>query len=117
MKYVKYLAILSTLTLLFPLSVWARDKNQHSVDIFDSVQIGTTQLKPGTYKVDWQGVGPVVHVEFVQDGKTVATASGTLKMNDAQVTQDEVVIQTTSAHRKVLKEIDFGYQKEALVLG
>jgi hypothetical protein len=117
MKYIKYLAILSTLTLLFPLSVWARDKNQHSVEIFDSVQIGTTQLKPGTYKVEWQEAGPVVHVEFIQDGKTVATVPGTLKMNDGQVIQDDVVIQTTSAHRKVLKEIDFGHQKEALVFG
>lgn len=117
MKNVKYLALFSTLTLLFPLSVWARDKNQHSVNIPDSVQIGATQLKPGNYKVEWQEAGPVVHVEFVQDGKTVATASGKLKMNDDQVIQDDIVIQTTSDHKNVLKEIDFGHQKEALIFG
>ncbi|HKV78113.1 MAG TPA: hypothetical protein VJP02_08250 [Candidatus Sulfotelmatobacter sp.] len=117
MKYGRYLVLLSTLTLLFPLSVWARDKNQHSVAITDSVQVGATQLKPGNYKVEWQEAGPVVHVEFVQNGKTVATASGELKMNDDQVIQDDVVIQTTSDHRNVLKEIDFGHQKEALILG
>ena len=115
MKYVKHLALLSTLTLLFPLSVWARDKNQHSVDIPDSVQIGTAQLKAGSYKVEWQEAGPLVHVEFVQDGKIVATASGKLEMNDQQVTQDDVQIHTTSDHRNVLDEIDFGHQKEALI--
>lgn len=117
MRYARYLALLSTLTLLFPLSLWARDKNQHSVDIIDSVQVGRIQLKPGNYRVEWQEAGPVVHVKFVQDGKTVATVSGMLKVNDTQVTQDDLVIQTTSAHRKVLEEIDFGHQKEALIFG
>jgi hypothetical protein len=117
MKCEKYLTFLSTLTLLIPLWLWARDKNQHSVVITDTVQVGATQLKPGSYKVEWQEPGPVVHVKFLQEGKTVATASGMLKTNDAQVTQDDVVIQTTSAHKKVLKEIDFGHQKEALVFG
>lgn len=117
MKCAKCMALISTLTLLFPLSMWARDKNQHSVDIPDSVQIGTTHLKPGNYKVEWQEAGPTVRVEFIQNGKTLATASGTLKMNDSQVIQDDVVIQTTHANKKVLKEIDFSHQKEALVFG
>jgi hypothetical protein len=58
-----------------------------------------------------------VRVEFVQNGRIVATASGTLKMNHAQVIQDDVVIQTTNVRKKVLKEIDFAHQKEALVFG
>lgn len=117
MKCVKCMALMSALTLLFPLSMWARNKNQHSVDIPDSVQIGTTQLKPGNYKLEWQDAGSAVQVKFEQNGKFVATASGTLKMNDSQVIQDDVVIQTTITHKKILKEIDFGHQKEALVFG
>jgi hypothetical protein len=117
MKYSKFLAFLSTLTLLFPLLALAREKNQHSVDINDSVQVGATQLKPGSYKVEWQEPGPTVHVMFVQDGRTVATVLGTLKMNDAQITQDDVVIETARTHKRVLKEIDFGHDKEALVFG
>lgn len=117
MKYVKALAFLATLTLLFPLLMWARDKNEHSVQIYDQVQVGSAQLKPGHYKVEWQEAGPAVHVEFMQAGKTVATVSGTLKTNDDQISQDDVIVQTTSAHQKVLKEIDFGRQKEALIFG
>jgi len=61
----------------------------------------------------WQLQGRVarnrsrVQVNFVRDGKTVATVPGTLKTNDAQVTQDDIVTDTTSANTKTLKEIDF----------
>jgi hypothetical protein len=117
MKQIKYTALLSMLALLFSVCAFARDKNQHSVEITDSVQVGGTQLKPGSYKVEWQGTGPQIQVNFVRNGKTVATVPGTLKTNDAQVTQDEIVTDTTSAsaNTKTLKEIDFSRSKESLV--
>ena len=117
MKKISYLALLSTLVLLFPLAVLARAKNQHSVNIADPVEIGATQLKPGSYEVEWQEPGPAVQVRFLQHGKLVATVPGTLKTNDRQVTQDDIVTQTTRANKKVLKEIDFAHQKEALIFG
>src|ERR1039457_1808970 len=103
MKQIKCTALLSMLALLFPLGALARDKNQHSVVIPDSVQVGGAQLKPGNYKVEWQGTGPEVQVNFVRDGKTVATVPGTLKTNDAKVTQDEIVTDR-SEERRVGKE-------------
>jgi hypothetical protein len=84
-KYSLYLAALSTLALLFPLGASARD-NKHSVDIPAEVQIGSTQLKPGNYTVEWQGTGHAVQVNFRRDGKTMVTVPGTLKTNDDQVT-------------------------------
>ena len=114
MKRVKY-ALLSMLALLCTVGAFARDKNQHSVDISEPVQIGNTQLKPGSYKIEWQGTGPEVQVNFVRNGKTVATAPGTLKANDAHVVQDDVVINTSSANTKTLEEIDFAHNKESLV--
>ena len=115
MKQIKYAALLSTLALVFSVSALARDKNQHSVEIPDSVQVGGTQLEPGSYQLVWQGTGPEIQVNFVRNGKTVATVPGTLKTNDAQVTQDEIVTDTTSANVQTLTEIDFGRNKEALV--
>ena len=114
-QIIKYTALLSMLALLSTVSALARDKNQHSVEISESVQVGDTQLKPGSYKVEWEGNGPEIQVAFVRDGKTVATVPGTLKTNDSQVTQDGIVIDTTSANTKTLKEIDFGRDKESLV--
>jgi hypothetical protein len=113
-KYLQSMVVLSTLTLLFPLGALARD-NKHSVDIIDAVQVGSTQLKPGNYKVEWQGTGPVVQVSFQHNGETVVTLPATLKTNDDQVTQDSIETRGSSADEKVLEEIDFGRQKEALV--
>jgi hypothetical protein len=113
-KYLQYLAVLSTLALLFPLGALARDK-AHSVEIPYPVQVGGTRITAGSYKVAWQGTGPAVEVSFSQYGKPVATVPGTLKTNDDQVTQDAIVTEATSADTSALKEIDFGRQKEALV--
>jgi hypothetical protein len=113
-KYMQYLVVLSTLALLFPLGALARD-NAHSVQIYDVVQIAGTQLKPGNYRVEWQGTGPVVEVTFQQNRKTVVTVQATLRTNDDQVTQDAIRIEATSAGTSKLEEIDFGHQKEALV--
>jgi hypothetical protein len=115
MKQVKYIALLSMLALLSSVSALARDKNQHSVQIQDSVQVGGTQLEPGNYQVEWQGTGPQIQVNFVRDGKTVATVPGTLKTNDTKVSQDDIVTDTTSANTKTLTEIDFSRNKESLV--
>jgi hypothetical protein len=112
-KYLKNTALLSVLALVCSLSAFARDKNQHSVNISDAVQVGNTQLQPGNYKVEWQGTGPDVQVSFLQNGKTVATVPGTLKTNP-QVSQDAIVTDNASASRK-LDEIDFGRDKQALV--
>jgi hypothetical protein len=109
------MALLSMLALLFAVSAFAGDKNRHSVDISETVQVGNTQLNPGSYRIEWQGTGPEVQVNFMRYGKTVATASGTFKTNDTHVTQDEVVTDTTSANTKALKEIDFSHNKESLV--
>jgi hypothetical protein len=117
MKQIKCTALLSMLALLSSVGALARDKNQHSVEIPDSVQVGGAQLKPGNYKVEWQGTGPEIQVNFVRDGKTVATVPGTLKTNDARVVQDGIVTDSTDANTKTLKEIDFGRHKESLVFG
>jgi hypothetical protein len=115
MKLARYMALLSTLALLFPLSAFARDKNEHSVRIPDPVEVGHTQLKPGDYKVDWQGTGPNVQVKFLQYGKTVATAPATLHVNDSKVIQNDIVTGQSTGTTAELREIDFAHQKEALV--
>jgi hypothetical protein len=115
MKRLNHIALLIAISLLFPLLAFASNKNQHSVSINDSVKVGSTQLKPGDYKVEWQGTGPAVQVTFMHNGNTVATAPATLRTNDDQAIQDDVVIDRTNANTEALKEIDFAHQKEALV--
>jgi hypothetical protein len=112
-KHLKYLlALLSILTVLSPLSVFARDKNQHSLDIPAAIQVEGAKLEAGNYKVKWEGTGPDIQVTFLRDGKSVATVPATLKTNDGEVTRDQIV---TDTQNNTLHEIDFGRNKEALV--
>ena len=116
MKTLYFTAVLSLTCLLgFGGSAYAARNNAHSVDISDAVQIGGTKLKPGNYKVEWQGTGPAVQVSFQQNGKTVVTVPGTLKTNDDQVIQDAIMTEATGAGMSTLKEIDFRHLKQALV--
>lgn len=114
MKYLEYLVVLSSLTLISPLAALANE-NKYSVDITDAVQIGTTHLAPGTYKVEWQGTGPKVQVSFQHNGETVVTVPATLKTGDPQVTEDSVVTEGSGTDNRVLEEIDFAHHKQALV--
>jgi hypothetical protein len=115
MKCTKYLggAALAGL-LLLPASTFARDKNQGNLKLFDPVLLGSTQLQPGNYKVEWNGAGPTVNVNILQDNKTVATTSAKLvgytSGYDAVVTEPA----TDNAQAKTLEEIDFGKQKAGL---
>lgn len=116
MKTLYFAAVLSLTCLLgFGGSAYAARNNAHSVEISDAVQIGGTKLKPGNYKVEWQGTGPAVQVSFQQSGKTVVTVPGTLTTNDDQVIQDAIVTEATGAGTSTLKEIDFRHLKQALV--
>jgi hypothetical protein len=115
MKTSYFTAVLAMTCLLgFGGSAHAARSKAHSVEISHVVQIGGTKLKPGNYKVEWQGTGSAVQVSFQQNGKTVVTAPGTLKTNDDQVTQDAIVTEATGAGTSTLKEIRFGNEKEAL---
>lgn len=114
MKYGIGSALVSVF-LLAPVLLFARDNSSRSVNIPSSVVVNHQTLTPGHYKVEWQQPGPKVEVNFVRNGKTVATAPGTLKTNDAKVLQDDVVTTNAPSNKSALTEIDFGHQKEAII--
>jgi len=109
------MALPLALVLLVPLRAFARPKNEHSVVIAESVQVGSTQLKPGTYKVEWEGNGPSLRVSFMENGKTVATAEGKMVDKDRPSLYDDIVV-GTAGKSQTLKEISFRGKKETLVI-
>ncbi len=115
MKHLKLLSLVSTFAILFSLNAFAKDKNERTVNIPAAVSIGGTHLAAGDYKVNWQGTGSAVQVNFLQNGKVVASAPATLRTNDTSVTQDSIITSDTNASSQSLKEIDFHHQREALV--
>ncbi|HEY7352866.1 MAG TPA: hypothetical protein VH596_08895 [Terriglobales bacterium] len=108
MKYIG--SALVSLFVFVPMLLFAGDNTIRSVNIPSAVVVNHHTLKAGHYKVEWQQPGPNVEVNFLQHGKTMASAPGTLKVNDAQIKQDDII-----TNRNALMEIDFGHQKEAIV--
>lgn len=103
------------MALLIPVAALARENNSRSLEIPNAVVVNHQTLKPGHYKVEWQQPGPKIQVRFVRNGKTIATAPATLKTNDSQVTQSDIMTRQTASNKAALTEIDFGHQKEAII--
>jgi hypothetical protein len=57
-----------------------------------------------------------VNIEIMQNGKTIATTTGTLKELANRSPYSAVMLRTTSNHRDRIQEIDFNHRKDALVL-
>ena len=117
MKFAKYFLLLAGVALLLPLSAMAKDNgNSGKFTISENVKVGATQLKPGDYKVEWDGSGDNVQVKIIQGKNTVATAPAKLVNHDAPAPYNAVILNEASGGGKAISEIDFGKRKEALVL-
>ena len=116
MKYSRVLALTAILALFLPLTASAKSKNEGNMQLTDPVQIGSTQLKPGSYKVEWSGNGPAVKVNFLKDNKTVATTKGKIVNRKQASPYDDVVLGPTANNQKTIDEIDFSNRKEALLI-
>jgi hypothetical protein len=118
MQTVTRVATLSLLTVALATVTFAANKNEGNFTLADTVRVGSTELSAGDYKAQWQAEsGSTVKVEFLQNGKTVATAEGKLK--DLQQASPYTAVTTKSASNNVqqIDEIDFNNRKQALVFG
>jgi hypothetical protein len=114
MKYAISTALFSLLLLLLPASALAAGNVSRSVNIPTAVVVQGQHLRAGHYKVEWDGAGPQVNVNFMRNGKIVATVPAMLRMNDTQARQDDIETMQSASNQNVLQEIDFEHQKESL---
>jgi hypothetical protein len=83
-------SLVMSLALLLASSAFAA--TQARLELDNPVTLNGTTLKPGDYKLQWDGSGPNVELSFVQGKKVVATASAHLvdlsspAENDAAIT-------------------------------
>jgi hypothetical protein len=117
MKYAISAALFSVLLLLLPASALAADSTSRTVNIPNPVVVQGQHLRAGQYKVQWDGTGPRVEVNFMRNGKIVATVPAMLHTNDAQAKQDDIETRQSASNQNVLQEIDFGHHREALTFG
>ncbi|HUB30405.1 MAG TPA: hypothetical protein VL967_11930 [Terracidiphilus sp.] len=72
-------------------------KNSENITIADPVQVGSTQLPAGNYKVSWTGIGSNAQVTIAQKGK-------------ASVTVPAKVVEAKNRHVAVLTDTKSGAQ-------
>src|ERR1700726_4693269 len=118
MKALARLTSLATLTVVLTTVTFAASKNQGNFTLFDPARVGSTELRAGDYKAQWQEeAGGAVKVEILQYGKTVATAEGKLKDLPAPSPDRGGVTKSDSDNAKEIDEIDFSKRNQALVFG
>ena len=116
MKTGKYIAIVAVLASGLSLNTFAKDKNETRVTLSDSVQVGTTDLKPGDYKLQWEGNGPDVQVKVLQGKNVVATVPAKLAQSKSGWRTDAITTRTVN-NVNTLDEVDFAGGKQSLVFG
>jgi hypothetical protein len=109
----RWLIALSAIFLLLPLTAFARSKDTGSLSLFNNAKIGTTQLKPGNYKVRWDGNSGNVNVDVLEHNKSVATLQA--KLIELPNPSPYNSIQT-DVHTNQIQEIDFGGKRQALLI-
>ena len=109
MKLTK-LTVLS-LALLLSTSLFAASG---SLRVTQPVQLNGTQLKPGDYKVTWEGTGPEVTVSVMKGKDVVATAPAHVKELDKSGAADASVLQKNTDGSTNLSGIRFSGKKIAL---
>ena len=91
--------------------------NKGSLSVSDSVKVAGTQLKPGAYKLSWEGTGQNVELTISQGKNVVAkTQARMIDLNSAS-RSDAAVVSNNSDGSKSLSDIRFGGKKYALAIG
>jgi hypothetical protein len=117
MRYGRFLVLAVTAAMLFSLSAFARSKDEGSMTLVDPAQIGSTHLKAGNYKVEWNGIGNNVNVNVLEHGKTVASTPAKLVTRPKPSPYNAVVTKPLKNSKgERVDEIDFNNRTEALVL-
>jgi hypothetical protein len=116
MKTWKNIAIVAVLAFGLSLNAFAKDKNETRVTLSDSVQVGTTGLKPGDYTLQWEGNGPDVQVKVLKGRNLVATVPARLEQGTSGRNADAITIRSVS-NVKTLDQVDFAGGKRSLVFG
>lgn len=112
MKLTK-IAVLS-LALLLSTSLFAATASSGSMSLAQPVQLNGTQLKPGDYKITWEGTGPEVTVSVMQGKNVVAKAPAHLKDLEKNFSSNATLLVKNSDGSSTLNGIRFGGKKVAI---
>lgn len=102
MKQIRSL-FFAVLLVVIPVFSFAASK---SITLNEPVSVGSTVLKPGDYKVEWNGKGSNVQVKFLQNNKEVASVPATVE-NKKSGYDGALDLTGSDTQAKQLRAIDF----------
>ncbi len=103
------------LALLLASSALAATKA--NLQLFDPTTVNGTQLKPGDYKLQWEGSGPDVEVSILQGKKVLAKVQAKVVEMNAPAQNDAAVVRKNEDGTRSLTGARFEGKKFALDLG
>jgi len=103
------------LALLLATSAFAANKGSLSVQ--EPVTINGTQLKPGDYKVQWDGNGPSVELSITQGKKVIAKVPAHIVNLEVPSQSDAAVVKNNGDGTKSLSEVRLSGKKFSLAVG
>ena len=102
------------LALLLATSAFAVNKNKGSFDISEPLTVSGHELKPGQYKVTWEGTGGDVQAMLLLEGKLVATVPARLTDLNQPQPNNAVESRKNNDGSQSLTQVDFAGKKYAL---
>jgi len=117
MKYSKYLTVIAVFCLITTAGLFAdsKSKDHGNLNLASPVQIGSTQVSPGDYKVEWSGTGDNVQVNILKGKNVVATTEGKLVELSKKAENNSVTTRALDNDTRALVEIQFDNRTESLV--
>jgi hypothetical protein len=103
------------LALLLASSAFAATKG--SLQLTNSVTVNGTTLKPGDYKVQWEGSGPNVELSIIQGKNVVAKVPAHTVELPSAPSNDAAVTHQNDSGPNTLAGIRFHGQKTAFEIG
>ncbi len=103
------------LALLLASSAFAAMKG--SLEISRPVSVNGTTLKPGDYKVQWEGAGPNVELSILQGKNVVAKVPARVVELQTPAASDAAVTRSNESGPNTLAGLRFEGKKFALELG
>ena len=106
---------LPSLALLLATSAFAANKtSKGSFEISEPLTVSGHELKPGQYKVTWEGTGGDVQAMILSQGKLVATVPAHLTDLNQPERNDAVEARKNDDGTQSLTQVDFAGKKYAL---
>jgi hypothetical protein len=103
------------LALLLASSAFAGTKG--SLQLNSTVNVNGTELKPGDYKIQWEGSGPNVELSILQGKNVVAKVPAHVVELDRPASYDAAVTRQNGSGASSLAGVRFQGKKTALDLG